>query len=373
MALLPAIRAHEVLGHAFSCHIRGAGPGGPCAGMPGSRLAGVTRRPGSRQDTPAKLAGTAFGCGSRPRRRAHPSRGGLWASLRGCPVPGQRWASFPGDGRLLLLQCTASLPGGSGQWNSCNAPPHCLGAVGSATPALHRLTALGQWAVTLLQCTTSLPGGSWQWNSCNALPHCLGAVGSGTPAMHRLTALGAVGSATPAMHCLTGVVWCGVVWCGVVWCGVVWCGVVWCGVVWCGVVWCGVPKVLLLEGNGRDVYQRVQVNGWAVCLSARCVLVCCCTAGTSAQSHLAGVVAQPTRVHGHTGSMGPTAPCVRHHQYFVCGGALLGAVPCTELCVPCRTALAVVGSGQWNFCNALPHCPLLGGSGQRNSCYALPH
>ena len=71
-----------------------------------------------------------------------------------------------------------------------------------------------------------------------------------------------------------GVVWCGVVWCGVVWCGVVWCGVVWCGVVWCGVVWCGVPKVLLTEGNGRDVYPRVQVNGRAVCLArAPCVSV----------------------------------------------------------------------------------------------------
>ena len=27
--------------------------------------------------------------------------------------------------------------------------------------------------------------------------------------------------------------------------------------VWCGVVWCGVPKVLLPEGNGREVYPRV--------------------------------------------------------------------------------------------------------------------
>ena len=53
MAFLPAIRAQEVLGRAFSCNVRGAGPGGPCAGMPGSRLAGVTRRPGSHQDTPA--------------------------------------------------------------------------------------------------------------------------------------------------------------------------------------------------------------------------------------------------------------------------------------------------------------------------------
>ena len=55
---------------------------------------------------------------------------------------------------------------------------------------MHYLTALGQWAVELLQCTASLPGGSGQCNSCNALPRRLGAVGSGTPAMHCLTALG---------------------------------------------------------------------------------------------------------------------------------------------------------------------------------------
>ena len=107
--------------------------------------------------------------------------------------------------QLQLLQSTASLPGGSGQCNSCNALPHCLGAVGSATPtpAMHCLTAWGQWAVQLLQCTASLPWGSRQCNSCNAPPHCLGAVGSATPAMHCLTAPGAVDSATPAMHCLT--------------------------------------------------------------------------------------------------------------------------------------------------------------------------
>ena len=59
-----------------------------------------------------------------------------------------------------------------------------------------------------------------------------------------------------------------------VWCGVVRCGVVWCGLVWCGVVWCGVLKALLLEGNGRDVYPRVQVNGRAVCVArALCVNV----------------------------------------------------------------------------------------------------
>ena len=70
---------------------------------------------------------------------------------------------------------------------------HCLtalGAVDSATPAMHCLTAWGQWAVQLLQCTASLPGGTGHRNSCNALPHCLGAVDSATPAMHCLTALG---------------------------------------------------------------------------------------------------------------------------------------------------------------------------------------
>ena len=60
-----------------------------------------------------------------------------------------------------LLQRTASLPGGSGHWNSSNAPPHCLGAVGSGTPATHCLTAWGQWAMELLQRTTPLTGGQW--------------------------------------------------------------------------------------------------------------------------------------------------------------------------------------------------------------------
>ena len=166
---------------------------------------------------------------------------------------------------------------------------------------------------------------------------------------------------------------------------------------------CVVPKALLPEGNGRDVYPRVQVNGRAVCLSARCVLVCCCTAGTSALSHLVGA-ALPTPVHGHTGSSGPTAPCV-----LCCTISSLCAVPhclvlCTALHCACPVALHLwaVGSGQWNFCYALPHClgavgsatpamhclnacrqwavelllctaTLAGGSGRWNSCNALPH
>ena len=55
-----------------------------------------------------------------------------------------------GQRAVQLLQYTASLLGGSGQWDSCHAPPHCLGTVGSATPAMHCLTACGRWAVQLL-------------------------------------------------------------------------------------------------------------------------------------------------------------------------------------------------------------------------------
>ena len=55
-----------------------------------------------------------------------------------------------GQWAVQLLQYTAALSWGSGECNSCNAPPHCLGAMGSATPAMHCLTAWGQWTVQLL-------------------------------------------------------------------------------------------------------------------------------------------------------------------------------------------------------------------------------
>ena len=111
-----------------------------------------------------------------------------------------------------------------------------VGAVGSGTPATHRHSARRQWAVQLLRYTASLPGGSGQCHSCNALPHCLGAVSRGTAAIDCLTAWGQWAAGCGVVW--YGVVWCGVVWCGVVWYGVVWCGAVRCGVVWCGVVWC---------------------------------------------------------------------------------------------------------------------------------------
>ena len=77
---------------------------------------------------------------------------------------------------MELLQCTPSVPGDNGQWNCCNKLPHCLGAVGSATLAMHCHTAWAHWALKFLSCTATLPGGSGQWNSCNVPPHCLGAV-----------------------------------------------------------------------------------------------------------------------------------------------------------------------------------------------------
>ena len=40
-----------------------------------------------------------------------------------------------------LVQHTASLPRGSGQWKSCTAVDHGLGAIGSAARAMHFLAA----------------------------------------------------------------------------------------------------------------------------------------------------------------------------------------------------------------------------------------
>ena len=146
-------------------------------------------------------------CPPHPACRAAPPVPSVWCRIA--------WRSAPHRTVCALLHCCCGQGAvGSvthcqaawGQCNSCNALPRCLGAVGSGTPAMRCLTAWGQWAVELLQRTASLPwgsgqwnschtlphcpGGSGQWNSCNALPHCLGAAGSGTPAMHCPTAWG---------------------------------------------------------------------------------------------------------------------------------------------------------------------------------------
>ena len=73
-------------------------------------------------------------------------------------------------------------------------------------------------------------------------------------------------------------------------------------------VWRGVPKVLLPEGIGWDVYPRVQVNRRAV---SKCTLCASVLLYSRDQCwlHWAGA-ALPTPVHGHTGSIGVTALCV---------------------------------------------------------------
>ena len=130
-----------------------------------------------------------------------------------------------GQWAMQLLQCTAPLPGGSRKCNSCNAVPHCLWAVGSATHAMHCLTARGtravccvnargHGAVQLLQCIASLLGGSGQCNSCNALPHwavqplqCTASLSRGSGQRNCCNALphcvGAMGSATTVMQCFS--------------------------------------------------------------------------------------------------------------------------------------------------------------------------
>ena len=109
-----------------------------------------------------------------------------------------------GQWAVKLVQCIATLPAGSGLWNSCNelpqcpgdsglwkgcnALPHCLWAVGGGVAAMHGHTASGQRALELLQCTATLLGGSGQWKTCNALPHCVRAAGGGIAALQCHTA-----------------------------------------------------------------------------------------------------------------------------------------------------------------------------------------
>ena len=127
------------------------------------------------------------------------------------------------------------------------------------------------------------------------------------------------------MFVLCCVVLCCVVLCCVVLCCVVLCCVVLCCVMLCYVVLC---RVVLCR---RRCYQKAMAG-----MSTHgCVLVCCCTVGTCALSHLAGTVL-PTPVHGHTGSKGPTAPCV-----LCCTISTLCAVPHCLVLLPVATPLPV--------------------------------
>ena len=113
----------------------------------------------------------------------HCSCGHRVVGIGHCFSASAHWAAQP-------VQRTTSLPRGSGHRNSCKTLPHCLGAVGTGTHAMHRHSVRRQWAVQHVRYTASLPGGSGQCNSCNALLHSMGVVGTGTPAIHCLTAWG---------------------------------------------------------------------------------------------------------------------------------------------------------------------------------------
>ena len=99
------------------------------------------------------------------------------------------------------------------------------------------------------------------------------------------------------------VVLCCVVLCCVVLCCVVLCGVVLCCVVLCcAVLCCVVPKALLPEGNGRDVYPRVQVNKRAVYVACALCASVLSLAGSGEKGrpggHPPGDGCQPTSSHG---------------------------------------------------------------------------
>ena len=187
-------------------------------------LFGVGSRPRSApvSATPAMHCLTACGqWGVEPLQRTAslPGGNGQWNSCHAPPhclgaMGSQYTASLPGgSGQYNSYICTATLLRGGERWNSCNALPHCSGAVGCGTLATHCLTAWGRWAVELLSCTATLPGGSGSCNSCNALPHRSGAVGSGTPVMRGPISWGdgescpgggrCLKSGTPPMHCHT--------------------------------------------------------------------------------------------------------------------------------------------------------------------------
>ena len=122
-----------------------------------------------------------------------------------------------GQWAVELLLNTASLPGGSGQWEACCTLVHChtaLGqwavelnqytstlpqrpeAVGNGTPSVDCLSALGQWAVVPLRYTATLLWSSGQRDFFCTLAHCWRAVGSGIPSLqcHTTGELGSWGA-----------------------------------------------------------------------------------------------------------------------------------------------------------------------------------
>ena len=61
-----------------------------------------------------------------------------------------------------MLQYTATVLGGSGQWVSFSTQPPCWGAVGSGSPSAYYYTNGEQWAVHRLQHGAIIVGSNWQ-------------------------------------------------------------------------------------------------------------------------------------------------------------------------------------------------------------------
>ena len=205
-----------------------------------------------------------------------------------------------GQGAVELLQHTA---GGSG--TPAYAPPHCMGAVGSATPAMHRLTAWGQWGVQILQRSASLPGGNGECKSCNTVPHCLGAVGNGTSPTDRHTLRQWGQWAVQLLQCTASLT-----------------------------VW-GQWRVQLLQCTASLLGGSGQCNS---CYALPHSL----GAGGNGTS--------PTHRHTALGQWGQWVV-----QLLQCTASLTAWGQWTVQLLQCTASLPG-GSGQWSCCNALPQC-----------------
>ena len=71
----------------------------------------------------------------------------------------------PGKWAMDLLLHTATVHGGSGQWNSCYPPPHCRAAACSGNPTAQCLTASRQCTMESMWISASMPRGSSKLNS----------------------------------------------------------------------------------------------------------------------------------------------------------------------------------------------------------------
>ena len=219
-----------------------------------------------------------------------------------------------GQWAVELPQCAATLPGGSGQWNSCNALPHCLGAVGGRSPALRRHTALGQWVVQFLQSTATLPTGSGQWS---ARSHSSG------------------------VHGHTGcIVFCALcVLCCNAWCSALQCTV--CAVL--HYTLCAVPSELATRPLGSGTPLMHCHTTWG----QRAVEIVQCTATLHVGS-------------GQPNSCSSVPHCLRAHCLRIVGSGSCNVPPqCLgqwAVGILQCTATLPVDAGQWNSCNSLPQC-----------------